>query len=131
MIKQIIITAILLITVNTNIAVAKKAPLPKEFFTCWKSAHEEKDEKAKTQVFRPCTNEFRPSMFRLSIEFFADGKCKYLHAGATDAHYFVDGKWSYNKRKKIITVFDDKKKIEYRFKVIEVKGDILKISDWL
>lgn len=128
--KNIIITVILFISVNC-MAIAKKAALPKEFFTCWKSANEEKDEKAKMQIFRPCTNEFRPSMFRLSIEFFADGKCKYLHAGATDAHYFVDGKWSYNARKKIVTVFDDKKKIEYRFKVIEVKGDILKISDWL
>lgn len=128
--KNIIIAITLLVSINCA-ATIKKTTLPKEFFTCWKSAHEEKDEKAKTQIFRPCTNEFRPSMFRLSIEFFADGKCKYLHAGATDAHYFVDGTWTYNKRKKIVTVFDDKKKIEYRFKVIEVKGDMLKISDWL
>ncbi len=128
--KNLIIAAVLLISMNCA-ATIKRTPLPPEFFTCWKSAHEEKDEKAKIQVFRPCTNEFRPSMFRLSIEFFKDGKCKYLHAGPTDNHYFVEGTWTYNSRTKIVTVFDDKKKREYKFKVIEAKGDILKISDWL
>lgn len=128
--KNIIIAIVLFISVNC-VATIKKTPLPKEFFACWKASYEENDEKAKTEIYRPCTNEFRPSMFRLSIEFFKDGKCKYLHAGPTDIHYFVDGKWTYNSRTKVVTVLDDKKKLAYKFKVIEANGDILKISSLL
>ncbi len=128
--KNIIFTAILFISINC-VAGTKKTPLPKEFFTCWKAAYEENDEKAKTQVYRPCTNQFGPSRFRLSIEFSSDGKCKYLHAGPTDNHYFVEGKWIYNARTKVVTVLNDKKKLAYKFKVVEAKGDILKVSSLL
>lgn len=128
--KNFIIAAVLFITINCA-ANIKKTPLPKEFFTCWKAAYEENDEKAKTQVYRPCTNEFGPSMFRLSIEFTSNGNCKYLHAGPTDNHYYVEGKWKYNSKTKVVTVLDDKKKLAYKFKVIETKSDILKVSSLL
>ncbi|MEO6305268.1 MAG: hypothetical protein ABIP51_19060 [Bacteroidia bacterium] len=126
MIKKLIITCALLISVCFQANSKTSAP-PKEFFACWKASYEENDEKTKTQVYRPCTNTFRPSMFRLEIEFFADGKCKFLHAGETDAHYYVEGKWSYNKKTKAVTVTDDKGVMMYKFKIKEAKKDGLKI----
>ncbi len=98
---------------------------PKEFYACWKAAHEENNEKAKTNVFRSCTYTFGPSMFRFEIEFFADGKCKYLHVGPTDNHYYVEGKWNYDKKKKVIIVKDDTGKISYKYKIKDVNKEKL------
>jgi hypothetical protein len=98
---------------------------PKEFYTCWKAAYEENNEKAKTNVFRPCTYTFRPSMFRLEIEFFANGNCKYLQVGAADLHYYIDGKWSCDKKTKTITIKDDKDKVAYKYKIKGIKKEKL------
>lgn len=114
-----------LLFISSNFIAQKVTYPPKEFYSCWKSAHEENNEKAKTNVFRPCTYTFGPSMFRLEIEFFNNGSCKYLHVGATDIHYYVEGKWNYDKKKKMIIIKDDKGKVEYKYKIKEVNKEKL------
>ncbi|MBA2610504.1 MAG: hypothetical protein H0U95_00940 [Bacteroidetes bacterium] len=125
MVKQIFISFLFFFSL---ICIGQQKTLfpPAEFYSCWKSSHEENNEKAKTEVYRPCTyTKFPPSMFRLEIEFFITGKCKYLHVGPTDIHYYVDGKWGMNKKTRIITVFDDKGKLAYKYKLKTVKKDEL------
>ena len=123
---NLILSLTLLVTLCGNAQVKTSAP-PKEFFTCWKASYEESNEKTKTDVYRPCTySKFRPSMFRLEIEFFNDGKCKFLHVGPTDDHYYVDGKWVYDKNTKTISVLDDKDKLTYKFKIKKVGKELMK-----
>jgi len=127
MIKHLIIAFVLFISVSYQ-AQTKKVFPPKEFYACWKASYEENIEETKTQVFRSCTyTKFRPSMFRLEIEFFVAGKCKYLHVGASDIHYYVEGKWNYDKKTKVVTVVDEKEQPAFKFKIKEAKKDVLKV----
>jgi hypothetical protein len=127
MTKLIFTAALLFLSVICNSQSAEALP-PKDFFSCWKASYEENNEKTKSEVYRPCSYEkFRPSMFRLEIEFFKTGKCKYLHVGAADLHYYIEGKWTYNKKTNIITVLDDKEIIAYKFKLKKVNKEFMKV----
>ncbi len=124
--KKILIACLLIVSIAFKAQTKKPETPSKDLFSCWKASYEENNEKRKTQVFRSCSyTKFAPSMFRLEIEFFADGKCKYLHVGPTDNHYYVEGKWTYNKKTKKLNIEDDKGSIEYKFKFKEIKNDVL------
>lgn len=100
---------------------------PEALFKCWKASYEENNEKTNTDFYRPCSYEkFGPRMFRLEIEFFKTGACKYLQVGATDLHYYIEGKWIYNKKTKTISVLDDKGVITYKFKLKKINSEFMK-----
>ena len=125
--KKTTILILFLIWQFSFYAQTKNALPPKEIFACWKASYEETNEKTKTEIYRPCTySKFRPSMFRLEIEFFIDGKCKFLRVGTTDNHYYAEGKWNYESSKKIITVLDENGKPTYKFALKKVSKDVLK-----
>jgi hypothetical protein len=124
---NILIALIFLFLVSATNAQTKTQSPPKDFFACWKASHEESNEKTKTDIYRSCSySKFGPSMFRLEIEFFKDGKCKFLHVGPADDHYYVEGKWVYDGKTKIISVLDDKGNLTYKFKIKKVSKDLMK-----
>jgi|GEM_PF-1967970 len=126
MIKQIFTLSLLIIALLSKAQTKEQLP-PDAFFSCWKASYEENIEKTKTEVYRPCTySKFRPSMFRLEIEFFKTGKCKYLKVGAADNHYYIEGKWSYNNKTKVVTVLDDKDVLTYKFKLKKINKEFMK-----
>ncbi len=126
MIKKIILFVCMFLYISAN--AQKKESLPPEgFFKCWKASYEENNEKTKFEVYRPCTYEkFGPRMFRLEIEFFKTGTCKFLQVGATDLHYYVEGKWSYNNKTKVVTIIDDKDVMTYKFKLKKLTKEMMK-----
>lgn len=126
MIKKIILFVCVFLYISAN--AQKKESLPPEgFFKCWKASYEENNEKTKFEVYRPCTYEkFGPRMFRLEIEFFKTGTCKFLQVGATDLHYYVEGKWSYNNKTKVVTIIDDKDVMTYKFKLKKLTKEMMK-----
>ena len=128
MIKNIIITCLVFITVNYAAQTAK-AIMPDAFFNCWRASYEEDDEKTNIKNYRPCDyKEFRAAMYRQSITFDKNGQCDYLQLAPNDAHFFVKGKWSYNKKRKMVTVKDDKDKVVYKFKVNGIEKSLTKIE---
>lgn len=125
MIKKITLFVCMFLFINSNAKIKQSVP-PEYFFKCWKASYEENNEKTKTDIYRPCSYEkFKPRMFRLEIEFFKTGKCKYLQVGAADLHYYVEGKWTYNKKTKTITVSDDKEVITYKFKLKKINKELM------
>ncbi len=106
----------------------KKSALPPEnLFACWSASYEENIETAKEKLYRPCDYNFPPSRFRQSIVFDKRGTCQVLHVGETDAHYYVDCKWTYDKKKKIVSIADDKGKVKMKIKIVSVDKEKLKI----
>jgi hypothetical protein len=125
MIKKITLFVCMYLFINSNAKTKESVP-PENFFKCWKASYEENNEKTKTDIYRPCSYEkFKPRMFRLEVEFFKAGKCKYLQVGAADLHYYVEGKWTYNKKTKTITVSDDKDVITYKFKLKKINKELM------
>ena len=106
-----------------------KAQLPADFYKCWASSFEEDDDAvAVTKTYRPCDyKDFKPSMFRFRMEFFKDGKCKWLQLAANDAHYFVDGVWKY--KGGLITVRDLKGEVKMKFKIKNLKYNRMNIVE--
>ena len=104
-----------------------KAVMPDAFYQCWAASYEEdNDAVTVSKTYRPCNyKEFKPGMYRHRVEFFRDGKCKWLRMAANDAHYFVDAKWIY--RKGIITVKDDKELVVFKFRIKNLKQNRMNI----
>ena len=126
MIRKISLLVCLFFSIS-YIAQTKESLPPEGFFKCWKASYEENNEKTKVEVYRPCTYEkFGPRMFRLEIEFFKTGTCKFLQVGATDMHYYVEGKWSYNNKTKVVTIIDDKDVMTYKFKLKKLNKEMMK-----
>ena len=126
MIRKITLLVCLFFSIS-SISQTKESSPPEGFFKCWKASYEENKEKTKLEVYRPCTYEkFGPRMFRLEIEFFKTGTCKFLQVGATDMHYYVEGKWSYNNTTKVITIIDDKDVMTYEFKLKKLNKEMMK-----
>lgn len=105
----------------------KKSALPDLMFKCWSASYEENKETSKEKLYRPCDHSFPMSRFRQSIVFDKNGTCKVLHVGETDAHYYVDCKWTYDKKKKIMNINDDKDKVKMKMKIVSVDKETLKI----
>jgi hypothetical protein len=102
-----------------------KAVMPDAFYQCWAASHEE-DDNAFFDTYRPCNyKEFKAGMYRHRVEFFRDGNCKWLRMAANDAHYFVDGKWSY--RKGNITVKDNKDQVVFKFSIKNLKQNRMNV----
>jgi hypothetical protein len=105
----------------------KSSTVPSALYRCWAASYEENKEDSKEKVYRPCENQFPPSRFRQTIHFDKNGTCKVLMVGETDIHYEADCKWSYDKKKRIVFISDDKSKVKMKFKLVKVEKDILKI----
>jgi hypothetical protein len=95
---------------------------------CWTNSREEANQTS-TFIYRPCDYKtFPPSRFRDRIEFEENGKCSYLYLAPTDGHYMVQGEWTYDKSKQVITIKDKSGHIAYNFKAISVDYYLLKLE---
>ncbi|MCW3078475.1 MAG: hypothetical protein JWO32_3084 [Bacteroidetes bacterium] len=122
--KKLLLLSTLLI-VLTSLG-QKKSSLPDIFYSCWSASYEENKEGSQEKLYRPCDHQFPMSRFRQSIVFDKNGTCKVLHVGETDAHYYVDCKWTYDKKKKILDINDDKGKVKMKMKLVSVDKQTLK-----
>jgi hypothetical protein len=105
-----------------------KTVLPDVFYQCWAASYEE-DNDAVTifKTYRPCNyKEFKPGMYRHRIEFFRDGKCKWLRMAPNDAHYFVDGVWTYQRG--MVTVRNAKDQVIFKFRIKNLKQNRMNIA---
>lgn len=100
---------------------------PAALFACWAASYEENKENNQEKLYRPCDYNFPPSRFRQNIIFEKNGTCKVLAVGETDIHYFVDCKWVYDKKKKLVNVYDDKGKVKMKLKIISADKELLKV----
>ncbi|MCE3228507.1 MAG: hypothetical protein K0S32_3058 [Bacteroidetes bacterium] len=120
---------ILLTCLSISVFAQKKKNLPETFYTCWAAAYEEDDQKANTKVYRQCDfKNFKPSFYRQRFVFKKDGTCQVLMIGETDAHYFLDCKWTYNKKKGLVAITETTKKLEIVFQVLSSDAEVLKVK---
>lgn len=117
---------LLLLFINSGLF-SQKNNVSSSLYRCWAASYEENNEESKEKIYRPCEKGFPPSRFRQTINFNQNGSCKVLMVGETDLHYQVECKWNYDKKKKIISIADDKKKVKMKFKLVKVDDQILKI----
>jgi hypothetical protein len=124
--KNLII--ITLTCLSLGVFAQKKKNLSETFYTCWAASYEEDDQKTNIKVYRQCDyKDFKPSFYRQRFIFKKDGTCQVLMLGETDAHYFLDCKWTYNKKKGLVTITDGKKKVDTRFVVMKSDAEVLKV----
>ena len=96
---------------------------------CWTNSREESAQFS-ISIFRPCDYKSFPlSRFRDRIQFEPDGECSYLYLAPNDAHHMVTGKWIYDKLKQNIEITDTYGHIAYKFKVISISKDMLKVEE--
>ena len=96
---------------------------------CWINSREESSQFS-IYIFRPCDYKSFPlSRFRDRIQFEPDGECSYLYLAPNDAHHMVTGKWIYDKLKQNIEITDTYGHIAYKFKVISISKDMLKVEE--
>ena len=122
--KYFLLISTLLISLSS---LAKGKDLPEAFYNCWSASYEEDSETSKVKTFRLCDYKFPPKMFRPTIKINKGGTCQVLHVGPTDQHFYVDCTWTYDKKKKRVTIVDKDKKVEMKFIVRSVDKDLMKI----
>jgi hypothetical protein len=127
--KKLITLLLLFIASFMNAQRSTVSSAPADLFQCWSASYEEDEANSMTKSFRLCDyDKFPPSRFRQQLQFGKDGMVKILNVGATDAHFYSDHKFTYNKKKKLVTVLDDKGKAFMRFKLNSVAKDKLKLT---
>lgn len=124
-----LLTAFILFLSFNFFAQKNSAKVPEALYNCWSASYEEDNEKTAVKTFRNCDYKFPPKMFRPTVKINKDGTAQVLHVGPTDMHEFVECTWTYDKRKKRVTVLDKSKKVEMKFKIKRVEKDILKIVE--
>jgi hypothetical protein len=126
--KNLIILTIALMGFNLHAQKAKSFP-PEAFYNCWSASYEEDQANSMTKNFRSCDyDKFPPSRFRQQLTFNKDGSCKVLNLGATDAHFFSEHKWTYNKKKKTVSILGNDGKEFMKFKINSVVKDRLNVT---
>jgi hypothetical protein len=122
----------LLLIILSNTCYAQKDSINIDIsplFKCWTSSREENEKGSLSKIYRPCDfKKFQPSWFRARFEFKENGECSWLHLAENDAHYMIQGNWSYDKEQQILIIKDKSEKIIYSFKVISIATDLFKIE---
>jgi hypothetical protein len=121
-----------ILAITCNQCVAQKASSTLDIsslYNCWTDSREETSLDSSFSIFRPCDfKSFPASRFRFRIEFKENGECSWLNLAPNDAHYMVQGTWSYDKEKRIITVKDQSGNVFATYKPISIAGDIMKVE---
>lgn len=100
-----------------------------ELLGCWKNSREESKDPAVSIVFRPCDfMEFPPSRFRFSFELMKAGKCKISMVGPTDAHYMENGTWTFDKKTKVLELFNAEGNSHRKFELLKFEENFLELK---
>lgn len=127
--KKLITFTLIFVASFMNAQKSTVSSAPADLFNCWSASYEEDEASSMTKNFRLCDyDKFPPSRFRQQLQFSKDGMVKILNVGATDAHFFSDHKWTYDKKKKLVTILDKDGKAFMRFKINSVAKDKLKVT---
>src|ERR1039457_2199153 len=64
---------------------------------CWTDSREENTQGSNVFIFRPCDYKvFPPSRYRFKMNLKSGSICSWLELAINDAHYMVDGTWTFN-----------------------------------
>ena len=126
MFRNLIFICVLIGFINCS-AQSDQARMPDIFYKCWTASYEEDAEAANIfETFRPCDyKEFKAGMFRQKIEFYKNGKCKWLQMAPNDAHSLIDALWIYKFGK--IIVKNEKKETIIKFRIEHLAGNRMNI----
>ncbi|MEM7087870.1 MAG: hypothetical protein AAF489_16935 [Bacteroidota bacterium] len=101
----------------------------KELLGCWKNSREESKDPSVSTVFRPCDfMEFPPSRFRFSFELMKAGECRIAMVGATDAHYMENGTWTFDKKTRLLELFNAEGNSHRVFEIINFGENLLELK---
>lgn len=96
---------------------------------CWVDSVEEYPVDADVKIFRPCNFKvFPPSRYRYRLELKANSLCSWLFLAPNDAHYMINGTWTYDSDTKLLKIFDGSVTTVKQFMVVGVGKDILKMT---
>ncbi len=80
-------------------------------------------------IYRPNDyKDFPASRYRQSFTFEDNNVCSYSVLSPNDAHYDKKGKWNFNTADNILEIRNLKSRVVYKFKIIELNKDILKVQ---
>jgi hypothetical protein len=98
-----------------------------DLFQSWTHSFEEQTDSV--QIFRPTNSrQFPISRFRQILEFHSDSTCNYLAVGTNDYTYMVAARWSIiSHNDRILAIFDTTGELAFRFKVVELQQDLLRL----
>lgn len=94
---------------------------------CWVDSIDEYQADSEIKIFRPCNFKVFPKN-RYKLELKAKSLCSWLYLAPNDAHYMVNGTWTYDNDTKILKIFDGSVSIIKQFKLVEVEKDMLKME---
>jgi hypothetical protein len=89
--------------------------------------HSVEEEKDSVKIYRPAeSGEFPLRRFRSIVEFYEDGRFRYLYPDPADAHHFRSGSWESNRdESNIITIEYTSEKI-IRIEIVELNEFIFR-----
>ena len=94
----------------------------------WTHSYEE--DKGDVRVFKPTSSQdFAPSMYRLSFVLKENNEAQYLVLSPVDAHYMEAGQWSYNPNTHQLVITDKNDKTVHQYEVIKVTNSILRVKE--
>ncbi len=80
-------------------------------------------------TYRPSDyKDFPPSRYRQVFTFKKNNVCSYRVLAPNDAHYYAEGLWKFNKKDNILKVINSESKVLYRYKIVELSEDILRVE---
>ncbi len=99
-------------------------------FQSWTHSREEEENLYdKEQIFRPSNYRvFAPSRFRMIYEFSKNGNCSWFVLHPANRHYMEDGKFTFDPKRKEITIFNKSSEIIEKFKILNLGKDKLTIE---
>jgi hypothetical protein len=105
---------------------ADAGDIPELLLGDWTSSYEDKKKWDEPEIFlSTASKDWPPSRFRMRYVFNKDGSCRYLYLHPTDAHKMVDGTWTLDGQKVLISDAAGKVQQSVSFKIIEVSKDKL------
>ena len=94
----------------------------------WTRSREE-ETPASPHIYRPSDYKtFPAARFREVFQLQEDGVCTFWVLAPNDAHYFTTGIWQFNQKKNILVIEDQSLDIRYRFKVLELSENLLRMD---
>lgn len=94
----------------------------------WMHSQQENTEDG-SKIYRPEDyQEWGPSRYRQSYEFFEEGKCKFTWLAPNDLHQMLDGTYKIDKENQVIVIYDSTGKEVHKLEVLLLEKNLLRIK---
>lgn len=95
----------------------------------WIESYEDKTSE-EIEIYRAGDyKDFPPSRYRQVFYFNDNSGCKYSILAPDDGHYMANGRWKFNDKTSMITIFNLDSEIIYELEIVDLTNNILKLKE--